>query len=201
MKLMRGNHMLNNHEEVTMNHIPKKGFTIVELLIVIVVIGILASITIVGFRGVKNRAQDAAVASDITTIVKQMELYRTRNGAYPVGPDELKTMSMKVNKSAYSKDGVFQAAVGNSYNLDYCRESILPQEFAILAQSASGQIYMYKSVTQKLTILASAPPGDSVAVCNFAGITQTPGIDASYKPNNLFYQSDLGGWQDYAGDA
>ncbi|RYZ85786.1 MAG: prepilin-type N-terminal cleavage/methylation domain-containing protein, partial [Moraxellaceae bacterium] len=41
------------------------GFTIVELLIVIVVIGILAAIVIVGYQGVTKRANDTAVRSDL----------------------------------------------------------------------------------------------------------------------------------------
>lgn len=47
------------------------GFTIVELLIVIVVIGILAAITIVSFNGVQNRAKDTAQI----TLVSQWSLY------------------------------------------------------------------------------------------------------------------------------
>ena len=39
----------------------KQGFTIVELLIVIVVIAILAAITIVAYTGIQNRAYDTAV--------------------------------------------------------------------------------------------------------------------------------------------
>lgn len=59
------------------------GFTIVELLIVIVVIGILAAITIVAYNGVQARANDAARLSKITSIAKAMELYYAENNRYP----------------------------------------------------------------------------------------------------------------------
>jgi len=48
----------------------QSGFTIVELLIVIVVIGILAAITIVAFNGVQQRAATAAVQSDLAQNAK-----------------------------------------------------------------------------------------------------------------------------------
>ena len=60
------------------------GFTIVELLIVIVVIGILAAITIVAFNGVQNRAKQAKIQSDISTVQKLVESYYAINGAYPI---------------------------------------------------------------------------------------------------------------------
>ena len=52
------------------------GFTIVELLIVIVVIGILAVITIISFNGVQNRAYDIAIKSDLSNIADKLEFYR-----------------------------------------------------------------------------------------------------------------------------
>jgi len=62
----------------------KQGFTIVELLIVIVVIGILAAITIVAFNGVQKRAADAAVKSEVTSALKQISVFATTNGdTYP----------------------------------------------------------------------------------------------------------------------
>jgi len=61
------------------------GFTIVELLIVIVVIGILATITIVAYNGIQQRGRDAQRRSDISTIAKALELYYTDKGYYPSG--------------------------------------------------------------------------------------------------------------------
>lgn len=61
------------------------GFTIVELLIVIVVIAILATITIVAYNGIQQRARDSQRRADISTIVKALEMYYTDNGQYPPG--------------------------------------------------------------------------------------------------------------------
>lgn len=63
----------------------QKGFTIVELLIVIVVIGILAAITIVAYNGIQARARDSIRNQDIKTIAKALELYYTDKGSYPNG--------------------------------------------------------------------------------------------------------------------
>lgn len=59
------------------------GFTIVELLIVIVVIGILAAIVIVSFNGVQNRANQSSVQSLIATVEKKAILYRATTGQLP----------------------------------------------------------------------------------------------------------------------
>lgn len=51
------------------------GFTIVELLIVIVIIGILAAITITAYNGVQQRARDTQRKADLAQIAKSMQLY------------------------------------------------------------------------------------------------------------------------------
>jgi prepilin-type N-terminal cleavage/methylation domain-containing protein len=53
-------------------HKQNRGFTIVELLIVIVVIAILAAFVIVSFRGVQSRARDAQRISDLAALKKAM---------------------------------------------------------------------------------------------------------------------------------
>lgn len=58
----------------------KTGFTIVELLIVIVVIAILAAITIVAYNGIQQRSRDSIRKSDLMTIKKLLKLYETDKG-------------------------------------------------------------------------------------------------------------------------
>lgn len=65
----------------------KHGFTIVELLIVIVVIGILAAITIVAFNGVQTRAQNTQKFNEIKGWQKIFETYKAEAGRYPAMAD------------------------------------------------------------------------------------------------------------------
>lgn len=61
----------------------QSGFTIVELLIVIVVIGILAAIVITTFTGVQKKGRDADRKSDINSLYSQVEVYFAENSRYP----------------------------------------------------------------------------------------------------------------------
>jgi prepilin-type N-terminal cleavage/methylation domain-containing protein len=60
-----------------------RGFTIVELLVVIVIIGILASITIVSYSGVQQRAVSSALQSDLTNVANKIKMFQIDNGVYP----------------------------------------------------------------------------------------------------------------------
>ena len=60
-----------------------KGFTIVELLIVIVVIGILAAITIVAYNGLQQRARDSERKSELAIIERYVKMYIADNGTPP----------------------------------------------------------------------------------------------------------------------
>lgn len=61
----------------------KDGFTLVELLIVIVIIGVLSAILMANFVGVRQRARDAQRKSDLRQIQSALELYRADIGNYP----------------------------------------------------------------------------------------------------------------------
>ena len=71
-----------------------RGFTIVELLIVIVVIAILAAITVVAYNGINERAQKASLQSDLVNAAKQVELAAVVAGSYPTDlPTSVKVSS------------------------------------------------------------------------------------------------------------
>ncbi len=59
------------------------AFTIVELLVVIVVIGILAAITIISYSGISTRAKISSLQSDLTNSSKLLKMFYVDNGTYP----------------------------------------------------------------------------------------------------------------------
>lgn len=61
----------------------KSGFTIVELLIVIVVIGILAAIIVVVYSGIQQQAKAAQLMGSIDALEKGIRVYKLKNGGYP----------------------------------------------------------------------------------------------------------------------
>lgn len=65
----------------------KKGFTIVELLIVIVVIGILATLVIVTFTGIQQKGRNSQRQTDINAIQSQVEAFFAQHGFYPTLAD------------------------------------------------------------------------------------------------------------------
>lgn len=81
------------------------GFTLVELIIVIVVISILATIAIMSYNGVKDRATAAKAASTLGSYVDILQIYYLNNGAYPVTSGNI----CLGETSNYPADGTFAA--------------------------------------------------------------------------------------------
>ena len=83
-----------------------RGFTIVELLIVIVIIAILAVIVITTYRGITNRAYYDRSRSEMASIAKAIIAFSIDNGRYPVDvnrglPAEISTYLQSNNSSAW----------------------------------------------------------------------------------------------------
>lgn len=64
-----------------------QGFTMIEILVVIVIIGVLASITTLNIRINLIKSRDTARKSDLNAIQKALELYQNDYGIYPVADD------------------------------------------------------------------------------------------------------------------
>ncbi len=63
----------------------ESGFTLVELLVVIVIIGVLSSVVVFSVRGINNNSAQAACQSDVATVNSALEAYYAQNKAYPAG--------------------------------------------------------------------------------------------------------------------
>lgn len=118
----------------------QKGFTIVELLIVIVIIGILAAITIVAYNGIQNRANDTAVQADLRNIGNKINEYKAINDAIPsASTADLDSMNLRVSRSAYGAHYI--PTNGTEHNMLYCRTT---SAFIIVAAAKSGNVFVYR---------------------------------------------------------
>jgi len=66
-----------------MPKLTQKGFTIIELLIVIVIIGLLALLVLNNVGGATNDARDVQRKDDVAKMSSQLEIYQAKNGNYP----------------------------------------------------------------------------------------------------------------------
>ena len=173
---------------------PSEAFTIVELLVVIVVIGILVAITIVSYTGIANRANIAVMQSDLSNSSNQLKIYQAYNGSYPTtldsnycpsAPTADTTLCLKTspnNTYTYTSDGTTFSLVetntnGMVYNVtDSTAVAVYPWYSGIAATALAGK-YIYKTdlgstYTYKTALTAVTSP---------QGAT---GLDPNY-PSNM----------------
>jgi len=106
--------------------IRSKGFTIVELLVVIVVIGILAASVVFAYSGIQGRARDKAVLSDIEGVESEITRYGTQNsGVYGTAVAWYSPAGANSNLKFSVTSGTIVDAVATVN--DYCIRAYNPQ--------------------------------------------------------------------------
>ncbi len=97
----------------------KQGFTIVELLIVIVVIAILAAVTIVAYNGIQDRAKNAAAQSAVSQASKKLMAYAALNSdQYPTSLSQADIQNSD-NSLQYTGGGASYCVTATSQNVSY----------------------------------------------------------------------------------
>ena len=98
----------------------RRGFTVVEVLMVIVVIAILAAVSVVTYNGMQKRAQYSAIAATLNTYEKGFRLYKAAHGEFPHSAGYAYSCLGKI--SDYPAEGLFGEGqcgfVNSSYDTD-----------------------------------------------------------------------------------
>lgn len=82
------------------------GFTIVEMIVVVVIIGIIAGIALVSYRGVQDRAKNSQTISAAEQWLKALQIYQARNGGLPT------TVSCLGANYNYNSDNAGSSGIG-----------------------------------------------------------------------------------------
>lgn len=148
---------------------PQAGFTVVELLVVIVVIAILAAISIVAYTGIQGRAHDAAVQSDLRSISQSIMIYHADTGLYPrvsdfpaiTAPTTNPRISMRTSQNSYSQFYFCHAMLSSG------------DHYAIIAQSRSGNSFYISNTQTTVTPLPTTPQAAGY-ICSNTAMSDTP---------------------------
>nr|WP_275113885.1 type II secretion system major pseudopilin GspG [Psychromonas antarctica] len=118
---------LNIKENIVKNNNNKqKGFTLLEIMVVIVILGILASLVVPNLMGNKDKADRQKVISDVVALENALDMYKLDNGSYPSTEQGIEALVERPSGSPeprnYLEDGYIkrlpQDPWGNNYVLN-----------------------------------------------------------------------------------
>jgi len=107
-----------------MKHNNRSGFTLIEMLVVIAIIGLLASVVVVGVGSARQRARDTKRIADIRQIQNMLENYYASNNKYPAALTSLP--SEPTDPLDASKTYGYSSSGDQTYLLGTCLESDRP---------------------------------------------------------------------------
>lgn len=105
------------------------GFTLLELMIVTVIIGVLASVAVASYAGLRERSKIAATRAELRNLLNAAETYRSITGLLP------ETLDILVNGGYHASSG----------NIDYCefsRDPGPPEDLRIEAAHKGSNVHL-----------------------------------------------------------
>ena len=119
------------------------GFTLLEIMVVIVILGLLASFIVPNLMGNKDRADRQKAHSDLMAIENSLDMYRLDNGRYPTLEQGLKALIEKPTLSPiptfYPDGGYLRALPQDPWGNDYKLASISKGRVKILSAGPDGE--------------------------------------------------------------
>ncbi len=139
------------------------GFTIVELLVVIVVIGILASITIVSYTGVTQKAIAATLQSDLSNAAKQIKMFQALSPTNDL-PTANNCPTPGATEICIKTSGTNALIASNGYTVN---NTANPKYFSLIANNGTTTYRTTESSSPATyTSLATTDPANWIAIGN-----------------------------------
>jgi general secretion pathway protein G len=94
----------------------ESGFTLIELMLVIVILGILAGVAVNSFTGVSDDARKTAAQSDINTVTTAIKMFELETGRFPAEDEWVEELTSKTDDHKKHMDKLPNDPWGNAYN-------------------------------------------------------------------------------------
>ena len=137
-----------------------KAFTLIELLVVISIISLLSTVVFAVFSTSRVQAQDAAKKETVHNVQQALELYRSKNGAYPPNYSDNLSTNVRTSPAVQGADSPSDAAYKKSM-----WDLVNDGDLAAIPESNSGAGYAYYSAGDSATFFTQLTGGYTVARC------------------------------------
>jgi type IV pilus assembly protein PilA len=154
-----------------------QGFTLIEVLVVIIIIGILATVAIPIFLSQRQKSYGASAKSDLSIVAEEIEAYNVDNQAYPVTKSPLLTTATASSggvtaiSGTLAKGDTVSTSSGNTFS--YYRGTS-GDDYCIIGVNAKGaNNWEYQSANGGLQPASTANAGTTLQKANKKSCTST----------------------------
>ncbi|PSW20440.1 type II secretion system protein GspG [Photobacterium swingsii] len=130
--------------EVKLMQRKQRGFTLLEVMVVIVILGVLASLVVPNLLGNKEKADQQKVVTDISALEQALDMYKLDNSVYPTTDQGLDALVSKPSSSPeprnYRNGGYIKRLPNDPWGNEY--NYVMPGEHGavdIFSLGADGQ--------------------------------------------------------------